>query len=47
MNIPFRVGNSEGDEMLEKKFLEEAEKAKFISLKGHRCVQTCVWVHFN
>lgn len=36
MNIPVRIG--EGDEALEKKFFEEAEKNRLISLKGHRSV---------
>ncbi|OWF49622.1 phosphoserine aminotransferase-like [Mizuhopecten yessoensis] len=38
MNVPFRVGGPEGDEALEKKFLEEASKRNMISLKGHRSV---------
>lgn len=36
MNIPFRVGKKEGDDALEKKFLEGAAKRGMISLKGHR-----------
>ncbi|KAF4074565.1 hypothetical protein AMELA_G00240830 [Ameiurus melas] len=38
MNVPFRIGNSEGDEALEKQFLEGASKLRMISLKGHRSV---------
>ncbi|XP_013867184.1 phosphoserine aminotransferase [Austrofundulus limnaeus] len=38
MNLPFRVGKKEGDEALEKKFLEGASKRGMISLKGHRSV---------
>lgn len=38
MNVPFRVGKKEGDEALEKKFLEGASKRGMISLKGHRLV---------
>ncbi|XP_068994571.1 phosphoserine aminotransferase [Embiotoca jacksoni] len=38
MNIPFRVGKKEGDEALEKKFLDAASKRGMISLKGHRSV---------
>ncbi|MCJ8746729.1 hypothetical protein PDJAM_G00145250 [Pangasius djambal] len=38
MNIPFRIGNSDGDEALEKQFLEGASKLGMISLKGHRSV---------
>ncbi|XP_017267736.1 phosphoserine aminotransferase [Kryptolebias marmoratus] len=38
MNVPFRVGKKEGDEALEKKFLEGAIKRGMISLKGHRSV---------
>lgn len=36
MNVPFRVGKKDGDEDLEKKFLEGASKRGMISLKGHR-----------
>ncbi|KAF5904782.1 phosphoserine aminotransferase, partial [Clarias magur] len=35
MNIPFRIGNIEGDEALEKQFLEGASKLGLLSLKGH------------
>jgi phosphoserine aminotransferase len=38
MNIPFRVGSSEGSEELEKKFLKEAGDLHMVSLKGHRSV---------
>ncbi|XP_060927092.1 phosphoserine aminotransferase [Limanda limanda] len=38
MNIPFRLGKKEGDEALEKKFLDEATKRGMLSLKGHRSV---------
>lgn len=38
MNVPFRVGKKEGDESLEKEFLEGASKRGMISLKGHRLV---------
>ncbi|GAA6078849.1 phosphoserine aminotransferase isoform X1 [Tachysurus ichikawai] len=38
MNIPFRIGNLEGDEALERQFLEGASKLGMISLKGHRSV---------
>ncbi|TNM89492.1 hypothetical protein fugu_003726 [Takifugu bimaculatus] len=38
MNVPFRVGKKEGDEGLEKKFLDRASKRGMISLKGHRSV---------
>uniref|UniRef100_A0A668A784 Phosphoserine aminotransferase n=1 Tax=Myripristis murdjan TaxID=586833 RepID=A0A668A784_9TELE len=38
MNVPFRVGKKEGDEALEKKFLDGALKRGMISLKGHRSV---------
>lgn len=34
MNIPFVTGNKE----LDAKFVEEATKAGFVSLKGHRSV---------
>jgi len=36
MNIPFVINN--GDEALEKKFLEEAKKVKLYTLAGHRSV---------
>ncbi|KAK2845771.1 hypothetical protein Q7C36_010625 [Tachysurus vachellii] len=38
MNIPFRIGSLEGDEALERQFLEGASKLGMISLKGHRSV---------
>ncbi|KAL3887365.1 hypothetical protein ACJMK2_027307, partial [Sinanodonta woodiana] len=38
MNIPFRIGKPEGDEFLEKKFIDESEKRGMIQLKGHRSV---------
>ncbi|XP_060788752.1 phosphoserine aminotransferase-like [Neoarius graeffei] len=38
MNIPFHIGTSEGDEALEKVFLEGASKLRMMSLKGHRTV---------
>ena len=39
MNVPVRIGGSEGNEALEKKFVEEATKRKMIQLKGHRSVK--------
>ncbi|XP_026178046.1 phosphoserine aminotransferase [Mastacembelus armatus] len=36
MNITFRVGKKEGDEALEKEFLDGASKRGMMSLKGHR-----------
>ncbi|PIK45890.1 putative phosphoserine aminotransferase-like isoform X1 [Apostichopus japonicus] len=38
INIPFRIGGAEGNEGLEKQFLQEAEAKGMISLKGHRSV---------
>lgn len=38
MNIPFRVGSSDGNEELENEFLKEATKVNMIQLKGHRSV---------
>ncbi|CAL8345728.1 unnamed protein product [Lota lota] len=38
MNVPFRVGKKEGDEALEKTFLEGASQRGMIGLKGHRSV---------
>ncbi|XP_041691888.1 phosphoserine aminotransferase [Coregonus clupeaformis] len=38
MNVPFRVGKKQGDETLEKMFLDGASKLGMISLKGHRSV---------
>lgn len=39
MNVPFRVGKKEGDDALEKQFLDGAAKRGMISLKGHRSVK--------
>ncbi|KAM9446476.1 phosphoserine aminotransferase-like [Clarias gariepinus] len=36
MNIPFRIGNTEGDDVLEKQFLEGASKLGLMALEGHR-----------
>ncbi|KAJ8311564.1 hypothetical protein KUTeg_010919 [Tegillarca granosa] len=36
MNVAFRVGGVNGNEELEKKFLEEADLKGLVSLKGHR-----------
>jgi phosphoserine aminotransferase len=36
MNVPFVING--GDEILEKKFLDDATKAGFINLAGHRSV---------
>lgn len=36
MNVPFIING--GDEVLEKKFLDEATKAGFVNLAGHRSV---------
>ncbi|XP_025830816.1 probable phosphoserine aminotransferase [Agrilus planipennis] len=38
INIPFRVGGPNGDEKLEKLFLQGAEKLEMYQLKGHRLV---------
>ncbi|CAH0559639.1 unnamed protein product [Brassicogethes aeneus] len=38
INIPFRIGRPNGNEELEKKFLDEAEKQYMYQLKGHRSV---------
>ncbi|XP_029019730.1 phosphoserine aminotransferase [Betta splendens] len=38
MNVPFRIGKKEGDDALEKEFLDGASKRGMISLKGHRSV---------
>ncbi|CAJ0946513.1 unnamed protein product, partial [Mesorhabditis belari] len=38
MNIPFRIGGSNGDDKLEKEFLVRATEKKMIGLKGHRSV---------
>ncbi|XP_059958339.1 phosphoserine aminotransferase isoform X2 [Mesoplodon densirostris] len=38
MNIPFRIGNTKGDDALEKRFLDRALELNMISLKGHRSV---------
>jgi len=38
MTIPFRVGGTNGNDELEKKFLQESEKRQMLALKGHRSV---------
>lgn len=38
MNIPFRIGSLQGDDVLEKEFLKTAESNGLIQLKGHRSV---------
>ncbi|NP_001088009.1 phosphoserine aminotransferase 1 L homeolog [Xenopus laevis] len=38
MNIPFRIGNINGDSDLEKQFLARAAELGMMSLKGHRSV---------
>ncbi|XP_071788735.1 phosphoserine aminotransferase-like [Asterias amurensis] len=38
MNVVMRVGGKDGNEELEKKFLEECQKLGMVSLKGHRSV---------
>lgn len=38
MNIPIRIGSPNGDDALEKRFLEEATQSGFVQLKGHRSV---------
>ena len=38
MNAPFRIASPEGDQELEKKFVEEAAAKDMIQLKGHRSV---------
>jgi len=38
MNVPVRIGRPEEHEALEKKFLQEAEANRLVSLKGHRSV---------
>lgn len=36
MNIPFRIGGPEGNDALEKKFLDVAKSQNMLNLKGHR-----------
>lgn len=38
MNVPFRIGNTKGDDNLEKEFLKLCETQGLIQLKGHRLV---------
>ncbi|CAH1116813.1 unnamed protein product [Phaedon cochleariae] len=38
INIPFRIGKSNGDEELENQFLREAEERNMLQLKGHHLV---------
>jgi len=39
MNIPFRIGGSNGNDDLEKEFLSGAQKLGMLQLKGHRYVE--------
>ena len=47
MNVPFRVGSPEGDEALEKKFIDEAAAKGLMSLKGHRSEQPHLHIVFG
>jgi len=38
MNAPLRISNPDGDQELEKAFIEEATAKNMIQLKGHRSV---------
>jgi phosphoserine aminotransferase len=38
MNIPFRIGGTNGNDDLEKEFLSGAQKLGMLQLKGHRYV---------
>lgn len=38
MNVVFRIGGPQGDEALEKKFIEGAAKLNMMGVKGHRLV---------
>lgn len=38
MNIPFRIGSTDGDDDLEKEFLKQAQNLGMAQLKGHRSV---------
>lgn len=38
MNAPFRIASLDGDQELEKQFIEEAAAKDMIQLKGHRLV---------
>jgi len=41
VNVPFRVGGPYGDDVVEKKFVEEAKKNGLHGLSGHRSVGGC------
>ena len=51
MNAPLRISNPDGDQELEKAFIEEATAKNMIQLKGHRSVhfsptlkqRPCIW----
>ncbi|TKC38708.1 hypothetical protein EI555_002802 [Monodon monoceros] len=46
-NIPFFIGNTKGDDALEKRFLDKALELNMISLKGHRCQKLAAFMkHF-
>ena len=36
INVPFRVGGPNGDEVVEAKFVQEAKLKGLVGLKGHR-----------
>lgn len=38
VNAVFRIGGPAGNDDLEKKFIEEAKKRRFVGVKGHRSV---------
>ena len=46
MNAPFRIASPEGDQELEKKFVDEAAAKDMIQLKGHRLVYLRIEMNF-
>ena len=46
MNAPFRIASPEGDQELEKNFVDEAAAKDMIQLKGHRLVYLRIEMNF-
>ena len=42
MNVPLRIKGLQGDQELEKKFVEEAAENGMVNLKGHRYINLLV-----
>lgn len=47
MNVPLRIGGPNGNNDLEKKFLDDAHMSGMIQLKGHRSASTCLFGRYR